>query len=68
MLERITFELRKNVSETFLDVCALKGLDPDRLVEKLMAEWLCEEKKRMAEKKKSRRLAKVLRFTPRKRV
>ncbi len=66
-LERITFELKQTISQPFLDVCALKGIDPDRMVERLMSDWLSEERKRMAEKEKApKEMARVLRLVPRK--
>ena len=64
MLERITFELKKSVADTFLDLCALKGIDPDRLIERLMSEWLYNERKRMAEKKPPKQVARVLKLVP----
>jgi len=67
MLERITFELKKSVSDTFLDACALRGVDPDRVIERLMGEWLAKERKRMAEKENTpKQLARVLRLVPKK--
>ena len=63
MLERMVFELERSVVGPFLDACALKNIDPDRTVERLMRRWL-EEEARKAEKKKKvpRDLARVLSF------
>ena len=63
MLERMVFELKRSVVVRFLDACALKNIDPDRAVERLMKEWLEDEAKKLARKEKApRELARVLRF------
>ncbi len=63
MLERMVFELDSDVVVRFLDACAIKNIDPDRAVERLMRKWLEEEARKLARKEKApRELARVLRF------
>ena len=51
MVERITFELRSDVLNSFLDACAIKSVDPDRQLEIMMRQWLKAELEKGKKKK-----------------
>lgn len=64
-ISKVTFEIKTSVVNPFLDLCAIKGRDPDRLLESLMRQWLRDEVEKMEKKRPSPTLARVVKFRPR---
>lgn len=60
-MEKMTIEINAGVAQTFLNACALKNLDPDAQIERMMRVWLTQERRKPP---KNKQLCKVLRLRP----
>ena len=51
MAQKLTFELNPKLSDKFLKMCALRNISPDHTIQRLMREWIAQNKKKNTSKR-----------------